>query len=204
MLQAEQEWMIRLKRLIKLILCLLCALFLTGCGEDEALNAYQKDMETFFEHMAEFDENMNAIDVSQEDYVTQLLSYLDEMDAEVAWMAELEVPEQFSTVDDLADEASENMQQAVSYFHMAYEAEEFNPNYEEAAREYYKRANLRIQYIIMLLHGEIPEGEGITYTEEDSIFGGGYLNKTDEDSEGGEENSENADSENSTEESTQE
>lgn len=150
------------------------------------MGAYQADMESFFEHVAEFDENMNAIDVGQEDYVAQLLDYLDALDAEVAWMAELEVPEQFSVVDNLADEASENMRQAVSYFHMAYEAEEFNPNYEEAAREYYKRANVRIQYIIMLLHGEIPEGEGITYTEEnDSIFGEGYLNKTDEDSDDG-------------------
>lgn len=174
---------IKLKKIGKLLLCMLCMLFLTGCGKDEALDAYQQDMETFFEHMAQFDENINAIDVSQEDYVAQLLSYLDALDAEVAWMAELEVPEQFSTVDNLADEASENMRQAVSYFHMAYEAEEFMPNYEEAAREYYKRANLRIQYIIMLLHGEIPEGENITYTEEDnSIFGGGYLNKTEEES----------------------
>ena len=179
-------------------------MFLTGCGEDEALDTYQEEMETFFEHIAEFDENMNAIDVSQEDYVSQLLSYLDALDAEVAWMAELEVPEQFSAVDDLADEASENMRQAVSYFHMAYEAEEFMPNYEEAAREYYERANLRIQYIIMLLHGEIPEGENITYTEEDSIFGGGYLNKTDEEDEDGTENGEASDSENSTEEGPQE
>lgn len=194
----------RLEKLQKLILSLLCVLFLTGCGEDEALNNYQKDMETFFEHMAEFDENMNAIDIGQEDYVTQLLSYLDALDAEVAWMAELEVPEQFSVVDDLADEASENMRQAVSYFHMAYEAEEFNPNYEEAAREYYKRANLRIQYIIMLLHGEIPEGEGITYTEEDKIFGGGYLNKSDEGSDGDTESGVTGDSENHTEDGTQE
>lgn len=195
---------IRLEKLKKLILSLLCVLFLTGCGEDEALNNYQKDMETFFEHMAEFDENMNAIDIGQEDYVAQLLSYLDALDAEVAWMAELEVPEQFSVVDNLADEASENMRQAVSYFHMAYEAEEFNPNYEEAAREYYKRANLRIQYIIMLLHGEIPEGEGITYTEEDKIFGGGYLNKSDEESDEITENGEAEDSENRTEDGTQE
>lgn len=195
---------IGLKKWKKLILCLFCMLFLAGCGKDEALDVYQKDMETFFEHMAEFDENMNAIDVGQEDYVAQLLSYLDALDAEVAWMAELEVPEQFSAVDNLADEASENMRQAVSYFHMAYEAEEFMPNYEEAAREYYKRANLRIQYIIMLLHGEIPEGDNITYTEENRIFGGGYLNKTDDDSEDSAETEASGEPENGTGESTQE
>lgn len=195
---------IGLKKWKKLILCLFCMLFLAGCGKDEALDVYQKDMETFFEHMAEFDENMNAIDVGQEDYVAQLLSYLDALDAEVAWMAELEVPEQFSAVDNLADEASENMRQAVSYFHMAYEAKEFMPNYEEAAREYYKRANLRIQYIIMLLHGEIPEGDNITYTEENRIFGGGYLNKTDDDSEDSAETEASGEPESGTGESTQE
>lgn len=191
-----------MKKFGKLVLCLLCILFLTGCGEDDALDAYQADMETFFGHIEEFDENINAIDVGQEDYVAQLLEYLDALNEEVAWMAELEVPEQFSVVDNLADEASENMGQAVSYFHMAYEGEEFNPNYEEAAREYYERANIRIQYIVMLLHGEIPEGEGITYTEEsNSIFGDGYLNKT-EDSEDG--TGEDADVGNDTEENAQE
>ena len=100
-------------------------------------------------------------------------------------MAELEVPDRFSAADSLADEASENMAEAVSYFHMAYEGEEFDPNLEQAAREYYERANIRIQYMITILHGEIPQGEGVTYTEEDKIFGGGYLNKTEEDSENG-------------------
>lgn len=172
-----------MKKLRKLCFTLLCALFLTGCGEDEGLNEYKADMETFFEHIEEFNDNMNAIDVDQPDYLSQMLTYLDGLDAEMAWMAALEVPEQFAAVESLADEASENMTQAVSYYHMAYEGEEYNENVEQAAKEYYDRANLRIQYIVTILHGEIPEGEGVIYTEEDKIFGGGYLNKTDEDSE---------------------
>lgn len=162
---------------------LLCSLMLAGCGkeENEALTEYQDNMNTFFEHIAEYDDEMNNIDVDQEDYVTQMLDLLDGLDAEVAWMSTLEVPEQFSAVDSLADEASENMTQAVSLYHMAYEGEEYNENVEAAAREYYGRANIRIQYIVMLLHGEIPEGEGVIYTEESKIFGGGYMNETDED-----------------------
>lgn len=169
-----------MKRRKRLCLALLCTLFLTGCGEDEALNEYQENMETFFEHIAEYNDNMNDIDVSKEDYVSQMLTYLDDLNDEVTWMSELEVPEQFSAVDSLADEASENMAQAVSLFHAAYGGEEYDANMEQAAREYYDRANVRIQYIITILHGEIPEGEGVTYTEEDKIFGGGYMNKKDE------------------------
>lgn len=159
---------------------ILCALFLTACGEDEALTAYQEDMTEFFEHIAAYNDGMNAIDASSEDAAAQLLNYLDQLRDEIAWMAALEVPEQFSAVDSLADEADENMQQAVALYHQAYESESYDEAVAEAAREYYDRANIRIQYIITILHGEIPEGEGVTYTEENSILGGGYLNKTDE------------------------
>ena len=166
-----------------MILCaiLLCGLCLSGCGEDETLTAYQEDMNTFFEHIADYNDGMNAIDASADDATQQLLSYLDQLEAEIAWMAELETPDQFSAADSLADEADENMRQAVELYHRAYEAEVFDEAAAQAAREYYDRANLRIQYIIMILHGEIPEGDGITYTEENSILGGGYLNQTDGD-----------------------
>ncbi|MCM1387076.1 MAG: hypothetical protein NC231_07100 [Bacillus sp. (in: Bacteria)] len=179
---------VKLKNIKVLCLFALLMLLLAGCGKkDEALEEYQANMETFFEHIIEFNDNMNAIDVVQPDYLTQMLEYLDALDAEMAWMAQLEVPEQFSAVDNLADEASENMTQAVLFYHMAYENDEYDANVEEAAKEYYDRANLRIQYIITILHGGVPEGEGITYTEDESIFGSGYMNQTDEDDSSGQE-----------------
>lgn len=159
---------------------LICVLMLTACGSDETLTAYQEDMTTFFEHVAAYNDGMNSIDASSEDAAQQLLGYLDQLESEITWMAELEVPEQFSAVDSLADEADENMKQAVELYHQAYDGEAYDEAVAEAAREYYDRANIRIQYIITILHGEIPEGDGVTYTEENSILGGGYLNQTDE------------------------
>lgn len=179
-----------MNKIVILCVVLLCGLWMTGCGEDETLTAYQEDMNTFFEHIAEYNDGMNSIDASAEDATQQLLSYLDRLQAEITWMAELETPEQFSVADSLADEADENMRQAVELYHRAYEADVFDEATAQAAREYYDRANLRIHYIIMILHGEIPEGEGITYTEENSILGGGYLNKTDEDEDDGSETDE--------------
>lgn len=172
-----------MKKLKTLCLILLCSILLTGCGKEknEELTEYQENMTTFFEHIVEYDNEMNNIDVNEEGYVEQLLGILDELDAEVAWMSTLEVPEQFSAVDSLADEASENMTQAVLLYHMVYEDEVYNQNVEDAAREYYNRANIRIKYIVMLLHGEIPEGDGVVYTEESKMFGGGYMNETEED-----------------------
>lgn len=159
--------------------CLLLIFLLTACGEDETLTAYQEDMNTFFERAAQYNENMNAIDRNSDTAIVELLGYLDALAEDIEWMAELEVPEQFSAVESLADEADENMKEAMKLFHAAYDG-----NYDEAsaqaALEYYDRVNIRIQYIIVILHGEIPEGEGVTYTEENALLGGGYLNQSED------------------------
>ena len=181
---SEIRGVFRCNRIVILCVVLLCGILITACGQDEELTAYQEDMNTFFEHIASYHEGMNAIDASAPDAKDQLLSYLDQLQAEFTWMAELTVPDAFSAVDSLADEADENMQQAVALNHSAYETDVFDEPTAQAAREYYDRANIRIQYIISILHGEIPEGEGITYTEESGILGGGYLNKDKEEEDG--------------------
>lgn len=175
-----------LKKLRSLCIICLSVFFLIGCGKDEALDEYYTNMETFFNDIAEINDNMESIAESidssadRDSYMEEWFGYLDALDEEVAWMAELEVPEEFSSIESLADQASENMSQAVYYYHLAYEGEEYDADMESAAYEYYDRANTIIQYIITILHGEIPEGEGVTYTEESTIFGGGYLNKSEE------------------------
>lgn len=160
---------------------LLLVILLTACGQDETLTAYQTDMNTFFERAGEYNYKMNAIDRDSDTAVIELLGYLDAFAEDIEWMAGLEVPDQFSAVESLADEADENMKEAVSLFHTAYEGEAFDEPSYEAALEYYDRTNVRLQYIITILHGEIPEGEGVTYTEENALLGGGYLNKDDGD-----------------------
>ena len=166
------------------LVCLLFALMLTACGKNEELTAYQDDMNTFFERAAEYNDKMNAIDRESDTAVIELLGYLDAFAEDIQWMAELEVPEQCSAVECLADEADENMKEAVALFHVAYDGEAYDEGSEQAAMEYYNRTNIRIQYIITILHGEIPEGEGVTYTEESPIFGGGYLNREDGEEDG--------------------
>ncbi|MDE6404435.1 MAG: hypothetical protein K2M20_02135 [Lachnospiraceae bacterium] len=166
-----------------ILVTLLFAFLLTACGKNEELAAYQEDMNTFFERAAEYNDKMNAIDRESDTAVIELLGYLDAFAEDIQWMAELTVPDQFSAVESLADEADENMKEAVALFHAAYDGESYDEGSEQAALEYYDRTNIRIQYIIMILHGEIPEGEGVTYTEESPLLGGGYLNRKDEDEE---------------------
>lgn len=154
-----------------LCFCLVCSfLFLTGCGKDEKLTAYEEQMSIFFDNISELNANMNSVDVSDEAAAqNELLGYLDALETEFNSLAALEVPEEFISVELLADEAAENMTQAVALYHQLYESETFDTTIAGAANEYYSRANIRLQYIISILHGEIPEGENVTITMDDDL-----------------------------------
>ena len=80
-------------------------------------------------------------------------------------MAQIDVPEQFSGISELPSEASEYMQMANEYYHMAYDGE-FDEDNEYLASQYYERANSRVQVILQVLHGEVPSGEGVSVDEE--------------------------------------
>lgn len=143
---------------------------LTGCGKNDStdeLAAYQASMNTFCDNIAYINDQINALDGSGESDVDNLLENLDILDAQFSEMADLEVPEEFAAIDNLADEASENMSMAVSYYHEAFEQDNFNQSYADAAFEYYTRANIRIGYILKILHGEEIMDDNIKYITSD-------------------------------------
>ncbi len=159
------------KNAIILLFLLITAVFsLTGCGskeETDKLSTYRTSMETFCENISYINDEINALDGTGESDVNDLLEHLDTLDDQFAQMADLEVPDEFAAVEDLADEASENMNMAVSYYHQAYEADVFNQNYADAAYEYYTRANVRLGYILQILHGEEVVGDNVKYVTDD-------------------------------------
>lgn len=153
------------------LLFVLLAFILNGCGKNTELENYKANMNQFFENIRVIDSSLNALaeNPDSETAVSDLLSLLDTMDTSFAQMASLEVPEGFPGVEELADEASQYMTEAVSYYHQAYDGE-YNATMEDIARQNYERANVRFQYIVSIIHGDIPE-EIYTYENEDSQKG---------------------------------
>ena len=141
-------------------------LTLTGCGNTEKFDTYRMNMEQFFENVEIFDSSINSINPESETAVSDLLSLLDAMEKSFSQMASLEVPDGFPGVADLASEASEYMSEAVFYYHQAFEGEEYDPALADVAKQNYDRANLRLQYIVSIFHGDIPE-EIYTYEDTD-------------------------------------
>lgn len=149
------------------IMILSFSLLFTGCDKkNQELENYKANMNQFFENIKVYNDSINSIDPKSDTAVSDLLALLDSMDTSFAQMASLTVPDGFPGVDQLAAEASENMSQAVSYYHQAFEGEEYDASLADVAKQYYDRANVRLQYIVSILHGDIPE-EIYTY-EDDS------------------------------------
>ena len=133
---------------------------LFGCGgasdDEKALADFSTKISGFTEYIKDADTQINSLDVSDKDSVDQLLAILDDMDEEFQKLAEIDAPMQYQDVENLADEASENMSLAVSCYHTAADA-----------YEYYTRAMKRVKYIgYMLAGGEIPEEENVTIYED--------------------------------------
>ncbi len=149
------------------VVCL--ALLLTACGSkgDPELNAFKETMNTFFEDVADIDAQLNALDPESEDAINQMLDLLDELDAKCQALAEISVPEEFSNVSAYTESVRFNISHAVEKYHEAFSNDAYNENIKDVADEYYARANARIHDMILLLHGEIPIGEDVTYTTEE-------------------------------------
>lgn len=145
-----------MKNKVRLLIAgLLAAVFFTACGEDPELTQFRNSIEDFCTEISQIDTAINSIDASSEGAVAELLSCLDDLDAAFQGFAELDFPEEFDYLEEIADQAGDYMTTAVSSYHEAYG--EFYDEYTAAyASENYSRAYKRIQIIITFLHGETP------------------------------------------------
>ena len=94
-------------------------------------------------------------------------------------MSELEVPKNFSGCEELADDAYTYMQEADRlYKEWAADPENADEQLVDMARQNYDRALTRVSYISVILQGGVPEGDGVSITEEEATD----FNPVDEDS----------------------
>ena len=152
------------KRVLFGLSIIMCSLFVfTGCGKkaDPELDEYKKSMTEFYDSLTYYDKAINSIDPNSEEAEEELLGYLDDMNEAYGAMAKTTIPEAFSGISDIAVEAADYMQKADEFYHQAYDGE-FDENSEMLAAQYYQRANSRAIVMLQVLHGEVPEGEGVS------------------------------------------
>lgn len=153
------------KTIVSFLMSVMIIFVMSGCGSDPALSQFKVDIDNFCTKVSEIDNSINNIDVSSEYATDELLRCLDDLNAEFTAFAELDFPEEYDYLEELADEAGSYMNEAVNNYHKTYEDDSYNESYAEYAAANYERAYKRIQIIISFLHGEEPEDVNVTDTE---------------------------------------
>ena len=142
---------------------------MAGCGKGtKELDKYYENMNNFTNNIGIIKERMESIDTASENASNDVLACLDQLEEQFKLLSEIEVPKQFSSNEQLADDAYSYMQQAVSMYHEFYDDPESDYSVFEAASENYSRAMKRVGYISSILKGEVPEGDGVDVTEEEA------------------------------------
>ena len=146
-----------LKKYTLIISVLLSMMIFTGCGEKEELTKFKEDMNLFYTEVSTIETSIASVDESSESAVATLLINLEQMATQFQQLAEMEVPEEFISIEALADDAADYMHEAVRLYGEAYEEDYVSDSLIQAATENYESAMKRINYIAVLLQGEIPE-----------------------------------------------
>lgn len=149
------------KALCMVLLFLLLCSFVTGCGKtsDQQITNFMNNMNTFYDKVSAKNDAINAIDPNANDSADQLLALLDGMNEDFVWLDSIPVPNEYGAVDQFANEAMQYMTEAVKLYHQAFEGDSNYENILIAARENYRRANVRISYISDILQGNEPDFE---------------------------------------------
>ena len=127
----DMEIVLEKKRKFKIVDVVFCMSFfmvltiMTGCGKkgDSALSAYKASMSEFYDKLAQYDSSINSINPDSDSAKEELLGYLDEMNEAYKAMGDLEVPNEFSGIAEIASEAKDYMQMANECYHKAYDNE---------------------------------------------------------------------------------
>lgn len=147
-----------LKKYVLMLVTIISMLFFAGCGEREELTVFKEQIDNFYTEVSALETEMNSITEDSENAVSTLLVSLEQMSEQFQELADLDVPAEFISVEDLADDAASYMYEAVRLYGEAYEEDYVSDSLIQAASDNYESAMKRINYIAILLQGEIPEG----------------------------------------------
>ena len=147
------------KKLSTALLLLLIICTFVGCtkSSDNDLAEYKANVENFYAEAIASHNRINAIDAESETAAQDLLNELDYVKTNFQNFADLEVPDEYKSVENLADSAATLMNDAVDMYHASYENGTFNEFTVGMAYEKYCRAINTINSIGDILQGNTSE-----------------------------------------------
>ena len=108
------------RKILILMTSLLISISLTACGEeDPVMKQFKKDINQFCDQISKIDTEINSINADSEDAPDELLEQLDQLDTLFQTFGEMDFPEEFDYLEEIADESSSYMTTAVENYHKA-------------------------------------------------------------------------------------
>lgn len=157
------------RKILILMTSLLISISLTACGEENpVMKQFKKDINQFCDQISKIDTEINSINADSEDAPDELLEQLDQLDTLFQTFGEMDFPEEFDYLEEIADESSSYMTTAVENYHKAYGNYSYNEYVADYAKENYSRAYKRVQIILSFLHGETPDNVDLTMDDENA------------------------------------
>lgn len=143
-----------------LFLLVAISLLLSGCAsKSEQVLAFQNELNAVILKIENIHEELESLDVSSKDACGTALEALSNLKDAFTELSEIDVKdEEYSFITDLAVEGSQYMDQAYKLFEEAFTADKYDDDTADLAYQYLERASKRINVIITMLHGEVPEG----------------------------------------------
>lgn len=141
---------------------------LAACGGNTSADApqssqYKNQLNNFFDSITTINNEINELNPEDSDSISELFVYLDELEEQFKYFADIDVPADYKVTESLADEAYDYMVQANDYFEMSFADGAYNEYTYAAGMECYRRANKRVQYVISIIHGQLPEDENVSF-----------------------------------------
>ncbi|MFI3237215.1 MAG: hypothetical protein R3Y47_04200 [Lachnospiraceae bacterium] len=157
-----------MKKLAILFLVMITMLCTIGCGadssEDTALLDFQTQLQEICDNIEEIDAQMNALDPNIDNAEATMLSYLNALSAEFDALEAIEIPnDDYAYMTSLSQEACDYMDESIVLYFEILGQGTYTDESIALAYENYSRACKRVQVIVALLHGEVPEDATVTY-----------------------------------------
>ena len=119
-------------------------------------------MNSFYETIYEASSTINRIDPVEPEASSKLLEQLHIIAKQFEWLDSIPIPDQYKAIDQFANEGMQYVNEAVRLYEIAFSGDDNYDNIVVAAKENYRRANLRLGYIDDILQGNEPEFENGT------------------------------------------
>lgn len=151
------------KNILFLLLVLVCLLSACKNNQDtETADPFEQKMTTIYDKITQATGALDTIDPNSSSAVEDMLSQLATINEAFQEMAALEVPEDYSSIEEMADKAAFYMNDAVTLYQEAYSGETYNAEIGNSAKAEYVAAMTYLSYIGQILMGQIPEGATVT------------------------------------------